>query len=356
MIIQPDRYELFTGECVGALKLLPDSSVDSCITDPPYGMGMEDWDHSVPSVDVWKEVHRVLKPGSFCLSFCSPQLYHRMACAVEDAGFEIKDQIMWMVTTKMPKKNKLKPAHEPIVVAQKPFEGSIKSNFEEWGVGLIDIDSARVPWDGKPPEGWIKGGQRRRAFGKEVLTAKREKDICEIVLSFGEKTVKDMTDSLLDNWIEKEDYPEDIKIVTSEALKVVKKDRSKLYAGFQHLYKNRTESANPAGRYPSNIIGEVQEGHQKYFYAPRVTRKERGEYNDHPTPKPIALMAYLIKIYSPEGGVVVDPFCGSGSTGIGALKEGRRFLGIDNEKHYIEISEKRIQEHIFSSEEQEGTQ
>jgi site-specific DNA-methyltransferase (adenine-specific) len=263
---------------------MDDNSLDSCITDPPYGMGMEHWDHSVPTVDIWREVLRVLKPGGFCLSFCSPQLYHRMATAVEDAGFNIKDQIMWMVTTKMPKKNRLKPAHEPIVVAQKPFKGSIKANFEKWGVGQIDVSTTRVPWDGKPPTGWVKGGMQRRTFGKDGKTTGTQKE-------FGK------------------------------------------------------EDANPAGRYPSNIIGEVQEEHQKYFYAPRVTRKERGEYNNHPTPKPISLMSYLIRIYSPPGSTVLDPFCGSGSTGIAALLEGREFIGIDMEQEYIDISERRINDH-----------
>jgi len=249
---------------------------------------MEHWDHSVPTVDIWREVLRVLKPGGFCLSFCSPQLYHRMATAVEDAGFNIKDQIMWMVTTKMPKKNRLKPAHEPIVVAQKPFKGSIKANFEKWGVGQIDVATTRVPWDGKPPTGWVKGGMQRRTFGKDGKTTGTQKE-------FGK------------------------------------------------------EDANPAGRYPSNIIGEVQEEHQKYFYAPRVTRKERGEYNNHPTPKPISLMSYLIRIYSPPGSTVLDPFCGSGSTGIAALLKGREFIGIEMEQEYIDISERRINDHCKKS-------
>lgn len=344
------KYKLFTGNCLDVMKGLPDNSIDSCITDPPYGMGIDEWDHDVPTVEIWKEVYRVLKPGAFCLSFCSPQLYHRMASAVDDAGFNILDQIMWMVTTKMPKKNRLKPAHEPVVVAQKPFNGSIQKNFEEWGVGVIDVDNTRVPWDGEPPKGWVKGGERRRAFGKEVLTAKREKDICELVLSFGEDVVRDMTDSLLDNWASEEHYPQDLKIVVNEALKAVKKDRSKLYAGFQHLYNNRTENANPAGRYPSNIIGEVQEEHQKYFYAPRVTRKERGEYNDHPTPKPISLMSYLVKIYCPPDKIVLDPFSGSGSTGLGALAEGRRYFGIDLDQHYNDIAERRIQDYFAENE------
>ena len=92
------------------------------------------------------------------------------------------------------------------------------------------------------------------------------------------------------------------------------------------------------------IIGEVLPEHQKYFYAPRVTRKERGDYNDHPTPKPISLMSYLVKIYCPESGLVLDPFCGSGSTGIGALLENRKFVGIDQEEKYIKISEQRIKD------------
>jgi site-specific DNA-methyltransferase (adenine-specific) len=258
------------------------------MTDPPYGMGMEEWDHSVPSQEIWEEVYRVLKPGGFCLSFCSPQLYHRMATAVDDAGFNIKDQIMWMVTTKMPKKNRLKPAHEPIVVAQKPFKGSIEKNFQEWGVGKIDVEETRVPWDGKPPTGWVKSGHLRRTFGKEGKTTGSQKEFGKV-------------------------------------------------------------DANPDGRYPSNIIGEVLPEHQKYFYAPRVTRKERGDYNDHPTPKPIALMSYLVKIYCPPNGIVLDPFCGSGSTGIGALLEGRKFCGIDLDEHYIEISKRRIQDHVFST-------
>jgi len=275
-------HKLFVGDSLDILKKCPDNSIDACITDPPYGMGMEHWDHSVPSVDIWNEVKRVLKPGAFCLSFCSPQLYHRMASAVDDSGLLIKDQIIWMITTKMAKKNGLKPAHEPIVVAQKKPEGSIQANFDKWGTGVVDTDNNRTPWEGKPPTGWIKGGHQRRTFGKEGKTTGTQKE-------FGK------------------------------------------------------EDANPKGRVPMNIVGYFDDpNHQKYFYAPRVTRKERGEFNDHPTPKPISLMTHLVRLFSPTNGTVLDPFCGSGSTGIAALNEGRKFIGIDLEKHYIDITEKRI--------------
>ena len=276
-------YSILHGECQQTLSEIDENSFHACITDPPYGMGMEKWDHAVPTIDIWKEVYRVLRPGAFCLSFCSPELYHRMAVAVEDAGFVIKDQIMWMTTTKMPKHNRLKPAHEPIVVAQKPFKGTIKDNHEKWGCGMIDTDNTRIPWDKKPPTGWVKGGAKRRTFGKEGKTTGTQKE-------FG------------------------------------------------------TVDANPAGRYPSNIIGEVQPDHQKYFYAPRATRKEKGEYNNHPTVKPISLMSYLVRIYAPEGSTVIDPFCGSGTTGVACIREERDFVGIDMTEEYVEIANKRCKE------------
>ena len=280
------NYTILCSENVAAMNILPENSFDACITDPPYGMDIAGvgWDHDVPPVDTWKAVYRVLKPGAFVLSFCSPEFYHRMAVNVDDAGFRPMDMIFWMVTTKMAKANRLKPAHEPIFVAQKPLDGSIENNFQKWGCGKINTDMARVPWDGKPPTGWVKGGSKRRAFGGKVAKAADQ--------------------------------------------------------------KNETEDANPNGRYPSDIIGYFDDPeHQKYFYAPRVTRKERGEYNDHPTPKPISLMRYLARIYSPAGGLILDPFNGSGSTGIGALQEGRKFVGIDMDQHYCDIAERRIAEH-----------
>lgn len=339
------NYRLIVGDCLEKMSELPDNSVDACITDPPYGMGMDDWDHSVPTKAIWEEVLRVLKPGGYCLSFCSPQLYHRMAVAVEDAGFTIKDQIMWMVTTKMPRKNNLKQAHEPVVVAQKPFKGSIIKNVEQWGTGKIDTDNTRVPWDGKPPKGWVKGGLQRTSFGKKSLSARKIKAAQEAFLKIG----KDKFNSYLQILEPYQEYMTDEnRYILQKAFKEKKKKNVEVYDFIEKEYKGRTESANPSGRYPSNIIGEVHPEHQKYFYSPRVTRKERGDYNDHPTPKPIALMSYLIRVFSPEGSTVIDPFCGSGSTGIAAVQEGRQFIGMDLSEHYIKIAEQRIKDHTGS--------
>ena len=283
-------HKIICSDNILALQAMAENSVDACITDPPYGMEIAGvgWDHDVPPVETWREVYRVMKPGAFVLSFCSPEFYHRMAVNVDDAGFRPLDMIMWMVTTKMAKQNRLKPTHEPILVAQKPFVGSIKSNVAKWGCGSINTTTTRIPWDGKPPTGWIKGGSQRRAFGGTVPKASDAKN-------------------------------------------------------------TETENANPNGRYPANIIGHFDDtGHQKYFYAPRATRKERGTYNDHPTPKPISLMRYLCRVYAPAGSLILDPFMGSGSTGIGALQEGNKFIGIDLDQHYCDISEQRIQDHCAS--------
>lgn len=279
------QHTIICDDNILALSNFAENTFDSCITDPPYGMGMDDWDHTVPPVEIWQAVYRTLKPGAFILSFCSPELYHRMAINVEDAGFRPLDMITWMVTTKMAKTNRLKPAHEPIFVAQKPLDGTIKANVEKWGCGAINVETTRIPWDKEPPKGWVKSGHQRRTFGKEGKTTGNHKD-----------------DGKVD--------------------------------------------ANVDGRYPSNIIGHFDvPDHQKYFYAPRATRKERGEYNDHPTPKPINLMRYLVRVYSPKGGHVLDPFNGSGSTGIAALQEGDQYTGIDMSQHYCDITEKRIKDH-----------
>ena len=281
-------HQIHTGDNRNILKTFKENSLDGCVTDPPYGMGMEEWDGSVPAKETWQEVMRVLKPGAFCLSFCSPELYHRMATNVEQAGFRILDMINWIVTTKMAKTNRLKPAHEPIVVAQKPFTGTIKQNYEEWGVGTINIDGARVPWEGRPPTGWTRGGHQRRVFGKSETQSDRAKD--------------------------------------------------------------GTVDANPDGRYPSDVMGHFdQPDIQKYFYAPRVTRREKGEYNDHPTVKPINLMRYLVRIYTPTKGKILDPFNGTGTTGIASIQEGRSYVGIELSEHYRQISEQRIQDHCSDS-------
>lgn len=281
-------YRIIHSESKVALKEFDDNHFDSCITDPPYGIKLigKSWDYDVPKKDLWEEVFRVMKPGSYLLAFSAPRTYHRAAIEIEDAGFTIVDQMMWMITTKMPAANKMKQCHEPIVVAQKPYEGSLKDNMVKWGVGHVNTTDTRVPWDGEPPKGWVANGHKRRHFGEDKPTK---------------------GSSIIDGTID----------------------------------------ANPKGRHPSNVVGIFDNAtHQKYFYAPRVTKKDRGEGNNHPSPKPADLMRYLIQLVTPVGGKVLDPFNGSGSTGLGALQNKCTYTGIEMDKEYCEISERRLQEEL----------
>ena len=127
-------YKIFCDNNITAMSAMEANTFDACITDPPYGMDIAGvgWDHNVPPRETWDAVYRVLKPGAFVLSFCAPEFYHRMAVNVEDAGFRPLDMIFWMVTTKMAKTNRLKPAHEPIFVAQKPLDGTIDNKVALW--------------------------------------------------------------------------------------------------------------------------------------------------------------------------------------------------------------------------------
>jgi len=279
-------YKIINSKSEDYLKTLDDNSIDCCVTDPPYGIQLlgKDWDYDVPKAKFWKEVYRVLKPGAFVLSFSAPRTYHRATIEIEDAGFSIADQLLWMITTKMPSGNNLKPCHEPITLAQKPVHGTIKANFKKWGVGYINTTDTRIPWEGKPPSGWVKGGHQRRHFGETGKTTGNKSD-------------------------------------------------------------DGTVNANPKGRYPSNIIGIFDNAnHQKYFYAPRVSSNERGEDNNHPSPKPKDLMRYLISLVAPKNGLVLDPFNGSGSTGLGALLNECDYIGIEMDKKYCDISIKRMKE------------
>jgi site-specific DNA-methyltransferase (adenine-specific) len=370
------KTKLMQGDNILSLKKLPDNSIDSIVTDPPYGLSFmnKKWDHQVPSVDFWKEVYRVLKPGGHVLSFGGTRTYHRMTVNIEDAGFEIRDQIMWLYGSGFPKSmnieksiNKkegvafdskpaegvgfmnaegeggynvtmnqmvqtgestdnakqwegwgtaLKPANEPICVARKPIsEKTITANVLKWGTGGINIDGCRV--------------------GSEVLSHNGcgKSNIGAIGGSFDRGTNSDMT-------------------FTSE------------------------------GRFPANIILDEEAGSvldrqanaSRFFYCPKVSKKERnagcdeldeketkvtnfhdferldGTYkatpvhkNTHPTVKPISLIAYLCRLVTPPNGIVLDPFMGSGSTGCAAIKEGFRFLGMELDEDYFEIAKKRIE-------------
>lgn len=300
---------IIQGDALEVLKTIPDNSIDSIVTDPPYGLAFMDkkWDKFKDSAqyaewcEQWaRECLRVLKPGGHLLAFGGTRTYHALAWGIEQAGFEIRDMIEWLYLSGFPKGisnlgkiNKelvgwgisLKPAHEPIVMARKPIEGTVYENVEKWGTGALNVASCRIGDEERenPQAGYIRRGRTN----EEVF--------------FGV-------------------------------------DRNK-----------PSGTITVKGRYPSNCVTlDENEWYSKYFnvtpreLSKKASKKDRGEYNDHPTVKPTALMAWLIRLVTPPGGIVLDPFAGSGSTLVAAKREGFRYIGIEMEHKYIEIAERRL--------------
>ena len=346
---------LLLGDCLVKLKELNDNSIDSIVTDPPYGLSFmnKKWDYQVPSIEVWKECLRVLKPGGHLLSFSSSRTYHRMVVNVEDAGFEIRDQLMWVYGSGFPKSHNidkavkkiepdntdyegwgtaLKPSHEPIVMARKPLsEKTIALNVLKYGTGGLNIDASRVPF---------------------------------------EDTTNPATNPLYR-------YQNDYKQVSDGGQR----------PGVNSPFTNSLNPPNEGGRFPANFIHDGLETEwSRFFYCAKAGKKERNagcedlpdkewkhhkcsnvaedgihnanghgtvagvSKNNHPTVKPQALMSYLINLVTPQGGTVLDPFMGSGSTGLAAVSsvrpDGRTndysFIGVEMDEDYIQIAEKRI--------------
>ena len=313
------------------LKTLPDNSVDSVVTDPPYGLSFmnKKWDHDVPTVQFWKEVYRVLKPGGHVLSFGGTRTYHRMTVNIEDAGFEIRDQIMWIYGTGFPKSydigkavNKLngsstydgwgtalKPANEPICVARKPLsEKNNATNVIKWGTGGFNISGCKIDNDDK-----------ESVVDIDVETSEQEGRFPANII-FDEYTAE-----LLN---------------TQSGVTKTKADKN-----YKH---NHTECGGNTftnrGKYTPR---EDSGGASRFFYVAKANTKERdnglvGKENSHPTVKPINLMTYLCRLVTPVGGTVLDPYMGSGSTGIAARLEGFDFIGMELDTDYFKIAESRI--------------
>ncbi len=293
--------ELLHGDCLDRLRELPDCSVDACVTDPPYGLSFmgKAWDYDVPGAEVWREVLRVLKPGGHLLAFAGTRTQHRMAVQIEDAGFEIRDMIAWVYGSGFPKSRNLdgdwqgwgtalKPALEPITVARKPFKGTVAANVLEHGTGAINVDGCRV--DGGDAEALAKNWDRHQSSSMAGT----------------------------------------VQYVAQKAVDL------RGYA--------------PAGRWPANLIHDGSDepcallsDAARFFYCAKASKADRGEGNGHPTVKPTELMRYLCRLVTPPGGVVLDPFMGSGSTGKAAMLEGFRFIGIEREAEYLEIARHRVQ-------------
>ena len=321
--------KLFCGDCLQVLKTLEAESVDSIVTDPPYGLSFmgKGWDYQVPNVAIWEQCLRVLKPGGHLLAFAGTRTQHRMCVNIEDAGFEIRDMIAWLYGSGFPKSRNigdgwgtaLKPALEPITVARKPFKGTVANNVLTHGTGAINIDGCRVAYQGDYRSPTRSNGEVNSAgvFGAGIK--KFDDAAAEAKGRWPANLIHDGSDQVT------ELFPE-AKGATSNSSSGMK---GSTYSG-PTLKREKTPGRGDSG------------SAARFFYCAKASKKDREEGNSHPTVKPTDLMAYLCRLVTPPGGIVLDPFMGSGSTGKAAVSEGFGFIGIEREQNYFDIAEKRL--------------
>jgi len=284
-----------------------------------------------------QKVLRVLKPGGYLLSFASPRTYHRMAVGIEDAGFEVRDQIMWVFGSGFPKNlnigdgqgTALKPAHEPIIVARKPFKGTVKANVAIHGTGAINIDACRTA-EGRWPANFIHDGSI------EVVNDFPDAKGQQGAISGHEPS--NLTNGIYGQFACRKPFERRDESEVSAARffycpKVSKADRED---GLDDLEIQATARSGGAQKALENGQGY---GDGQAVGLNRIVLSK----NIHPTVKPTELMRYLCRLVTPKGGVVLDPFMGSGSTGKAALQEGFRFIGMERESGYFDIARRRVQ-------------
>jgi len=389
--------KLILGDCLSVLATMPENSVDSIVTDPPYGLSAaknsgktskggfmgKKWDYDVPSVEIWRECLRVLKPGGHLLSFAGTRTQHRMALRIEDAGFEIRDMIAWLYGSGFPKShdvskaidkaagaerevvgvnpNKrpnsqldysldgkgrnfqinvqpitapstedaikwqgwgtaLKPALEPITVARKPLsESTVAKNVLKWGTGGINIDGSRVGM--REATTFTVPDITGDAFNSDVSQRGRLTISAPAQGRFPANLILDEEASAM--------LDAQSGVLTSGKFNQSSKKAVNTIYGKHDAYKDPKQYEQSKG------------GASRFFYCAKASKSER-QGSSHPTMKPIKLMRYLCRLVTPPSGTILDPFMGSGSTGIAAIKEGFRFVGIEREQDYLTIAEARI--------------
>jgi DNA modification methylase len=389
-------HVIYEGDNLDHLKTLPDNSVDSVVTDPPYGLQYmaSEWDGSVPAMEVWREVIRVLKPGGFLLSFGGTRTYHRMVVAVEDAGFEIRDQISWLYGQGMPKSRNiskdldriqgakrevvgrikdsgyarafaelggqtrniseydvldncpitadatkfdgygtgLKPAQEPIVVAQKPFakKHATAKNILLHGVGALNIDACRItgpnPSVGRRDASRRSGSHPGRPGEQGHNLTNRSSFVTYVEDRAGEALGR---------------FPANV-IHDGSPEVVASFPRTKSVRGNANTKKNCTGGRGERRSAPS-LNGADEGSTARYFFCAKPSAKERAG-NPHLTVKPVALMSHLVKLVTPAGGTVLDPYAGSGTTGVAALKDGFNAILMERDARSVAIIRRRMGE------------
>jgi site-specific DNA-methyltransferase (adenine-specific) len=444
---------IYQGNNLHILPELADNSVDAIVCDPPYELGFmgKSWDSSgiAYSVELWQECLRVLKPGGHLLAFGGTRTWHRLAVAIEDAGFEIRDNIAWLYGSGFPKSHNiskaidklhgaerevvginevylskrkaeiereqnggvsnltqsnldrggdfyksassagynntadgvyitapatdeakawdgwgtaLKPAHEPIVVARKPVEGTVAANVLTYGTGALNIDATRIGTEvisvHNAPKGTFAGGDAERGSDTDSYRQHEGRWPANIILDeFTAELLDEQTATLkgAKTYVRATDATGTTNINlprTAGTEQAAYGDTGGASRFFYVAKANKRDRNEGLDELPEQILTGRDEG-QDDRQVPFKTRSNVVK-NIHPTVKPTALMQYLIRLVTPEGGVVLDPFAGSGSTGKAAILEGKRFIGIELTADYLPIIEGRLQHAVETMNNQEG--
>jgi len=425
--IQVGNATIYAGSNLDVLPTLAGNSVDSIVCDPPYELGFmgKTWDNSgiAYSVELWQQCLRVLKPGGHLLAFGGTRTWHRLAVAIEDAGFEIRDNIAWLYGSGFPKSHNiskaidkmqgvkfeakpasgvgfmnsnddgynttlnqltrigestdeakewdgwgtaLKPAHEPIVVARKPVIGTVAENVLQYGTGALNIDATRIG---------SQGATTRSHQADYPKNANGTEDRSGSWARTGHK-IEEVNQGRWPANIILDEYTAELLDQQSGISKSLSHNRPHdTKWGFGVGNDNSKEYDYETGRSGYSDSG----GASRFFYVAKANKRDRNEgldelpeqiltgrdagqdkrqvpyktrsnpvKNTHPTVKPTALMQYLIRLVTPENGTVLDPFCGSGSTGKAAILENKQFIGIELTPEYLPIIQGRL-EHAYQT-------
>jgi site-specific DNA-methyltransferase (adenine-specific) len=409
------RYKLINADCLEAMTRAKPESVDAIVTDPPYGLAFmgKQWDHGVPGTPFWEAALRVAKPGAHLLAFGGTRTYHRLACAIEDAGWEIRDCVMWVYGSGFPKSldvskaidkaagaerevgplkrggdrllrlengkrdgggtwgdesgrnaytsipsteaakqwegwgTALKPAFEPIILARKPLIGTVAANVLEHGTGGLNIDGCRVgdedmtaQFDREWNQDGTFGNGKRASQGKLCapgrFPANFIHDGSEEVLALfpdsnGSGAARTLNRGQRDDGWGMADEPGLLRDAGSGSA-------ARFFYCAKASKKDRDEGCGALEVKPAGSLNMRTDSH-----AIKNGQETNPRHNPHPTVKPTDLMRYLCRLITPPGGVILDPFMGSGSTGKAAILEGFRFIGIEKEAEYLEIAKARIE-------------